>query len=201
MPEQVQLISECDLPTKWGEFQCAIFRKETEEIMVISKGEIKGTEHLFTRLHSACFTGEALSSLKCDCQEQLNLSLQKINELGEGAVLYLQQEGRGIGLANKLRAYKVQKERNLDTEEANLYLGFKNDLRDYTFATEVLKKLNIKSVHLNTNNPLKVASLEKAGITVSKQIGSITTPNSHNLQYLKTKLEKHGHTCLGQVLN
>ncbi len=200
MSQNIQLLSSCDLPTELGLFQCRVFEKNGEELTLISKGNLEGSEHLFTRLHSACFTGEVLGSLKCDCKDQLQKALAHIQTLEKGAVLYLNQEGRGIGLANKIKAYSIQQELHMDTEEANLHLGFPNDSRDYQFASEVLELLKVKSVILNTNNPKKQSAIEASGINISKIAPSLSMPNEHNLSYLKTKLIKHGHRALGDVL-
>jgi len=199
MNPPVELVSSSPLPTQWGDFQCSIYRMGEEEITVISQGDLAQAESPFIRLHSACFTGEVLGSLKCDCKPQLENALQMIDQLGLGAVLYLQQEGRGIGLANKIKAYELQHRLGLDTEEANLHLGFPNDSRDYTFASLVLKAMGVMKVRLNTNNPLKRSFLEQAGIMVDQQLASLSEPNPYNWNYLKTKAEKHGHTNLHQV--
>jgi len=144
------------------------------------------------RLHSECLTGDVMGSLRCDCRDQLEKSLRFIEEHGTGVLVYLRQEGRGIGLMNKIRAYSLQ-EKGYDTVEANQRLGFENDLRDYDLAVRILKALEVKSVALITNNPAKIAALAKGGILVSRRIPLVVRPNRFNARYLKTKRSKLGH--------
>jgi len=145
-----------------------------------------------TRIHSSCITGDILGSLRCDCGDQLSMAIQQISEAGSGILLYLHQEGRGIGIANKLRAYQLQ-ERGVDTYEANLMLGFEEDERDFTIAAAILKKLGIAAIRMLTNNPQKMHALEKAGITISQRIPLIAASGQHNHAYLKAKTQKAGH--------
>jgi GTP cyclohydrolase II len=151
-----------------------------------------GGEPPLVRLHSECLTGDVFGSLRCDCGPQLGRALRLIAESGGGVLLYLRQEGRGIGLANKLRAYSLQ-DRGLDTVDANLRLGFADDERDYAHAAAMLKALGIDEVRLLTNNPAKVEGLEKAGIRVVERVGHTMPPNPHNIEYLATKQSKSGH--------
>lgn len=199
---RLELGSQVELPTCWGTFQvCPIedARDMAAEHLCIWKGDLasfgqadeKGHAPIL-RIHSECLTGEVLYSQRCDCRMQLDNSLQKIEEEGRGMVIYLRQEGRGIGLKNKLRAYHLQQNQSLDTVEANLHLGFDDDLRDYHVATGLLEQLGISEVRLLTNNPNKMEALKSSLLKVTRlplQVGA----NSHNLDYLKTKRDKSGH--------
>lgn len=180
---------ETTLVTKYGTFRVLAYNDDGKEHLAIIKGDVKNDIHV--RLHSECFTGDVLSSLRCDCRTQLIDSLKFIN-LHDGVVVYLRQEGRGIGLINKLKAYNLQDE-GLDTVEANLKLGFKADERDYKVAADILKDLGLKSIRLITNNPAKVTGLTDNGIEVSACVFTKVEPNAHNGNYLKTKKEKMGH--------
>ena len=198
----VKLFSKARIPTVRGEFDLAVYHCgfEKSEAIVISRGiyqesTISGqsSKAVFLRIHSECFTGEVLASQKCDCNDQLNMALDRISDENRGLVIYLRQEGRGIGLANKIKAYELQEKRGLDTVQANEALGFAEDLRDFTYAAMILKSLKIYKVRLNTNNPDKISSLIESGLEVSQVIPSITEPNFHNTGYLKTKVTKMGH--------
>lgn len=194
----VSKYSNCKLPTIHGLLDLTIFRTESEEeIAVISCGDLSGTKVPFVRIHSQCFTGEVLGSMKCDCREQLNYALERIGTEDEepGIVIYLQQEGRGIGLGNKVKAYDLQ-DRGADTLEANHILGFEGDLRDFQNAADILKLMGQTKVRLNTNNPEKIQSLLDNGITIEEIIPSIGNENVHNKSYLRTKAEKMGHVQL-----
>jgi len=190
----ILLYSKSKLPTEFGLFDIYIFReiKSGKEHIVLSCGDIWNKEDLVVRIHSECFTGEVLHSLKCDCKAQLELALKYIQKIGTGMIIYLRQEGRGIGLGNKIRAYSLQ-EKGLDTVEANLRLGFPEDARSYDVAVQILKYFNINSVQLMTNNPKKISSVEKGGIKVTKRIPCIVPPTKYSSYYLEIKKKKMGH--------
>jgi len=187
------LYAEAALPTLFGEFLISVYRDQNEEegAILISKGLHVGSEP-FVRVHSECFTGEVLGSLKCDCREQLSLALAEIETRGQGAIIYLRQEGRGIGLGNKIKAYHLQ---NLgaNTIEANHKLGFATDYRHFDAAAVILKQRGIKSIRINTNNPDKIRELEEHGITIVERLPSLTAMNTHNEEYLRTKMSLLGH--------
>ncbi|MES2744772.1 MAG: GTP cyclohydrolase II [Bdellovibrionota bacterium] len=189
----VSLYAEALIPTLFGEFLVSVYRDQNgdENAILISKGLFAGAVP-FVRVHSECFTGEALGSLKCDCRDQLSLALVEIERLGSGAVVYLRQEGRGIGLGNKIKAYHLQ---NLgaNTVEANHQLGFATDLRSFEAAALVLRARGITAVKLNTNNPDKIDGLEKGGVRIDERVPSLTVLNEHNEGYLKTKMLMLGH--------
>ncbi len=180
------------LPTEHGDFEVRIFKEGEKEHLAISVGELKGAERLPTRVHSECFTGEVLGSLKCDCKAQLNAALAFIQEQGQGLVIYLRQEGRGIGLGNKIRAYQLQ-EQGADTVDANRLLGFADDLREYDVAGEILQALNVQSVLLLTNNPDKLSGLAQLSVQIAGRIPLITGINAINCSYLETKRQRMGH--------
>ncbi|MBI3109784.1 GTP cyclohydrolase II [Candidatus Daviesbacteria bacterium] len=182
-----------NLPTKYGHFKIFVYqsKKDGREHTVLLKQKNKKDKFL-VRIHSQCLTGDTFSSLKCDCRDQLVMSLKKIGKAQNGALIYLNQEGRGIGLTNKIKAYALQ-DRGLDTIQANKKLGLAADLRDYSVAAEVLKDLGIFQIILLTNNPDKASQLASFGITVKKCIPLEVRPNRINKSYLKTKKEKMGH--------
>ena len=181
------------LPTEFGDFDLQLFEDEfNKEHLIISKGDLTSEEPLLIRVHSECLTGDVFTSHRCDCGEQLHAALQKISDLGRGAVLYLRQEGRGIGLRNKLLAYQLQ-EQGVDTYEANVQLGFAPDERDYTIAVDMLDYLGIKSVKLLTNNPDKVEQLGSLGINVVDRVPINIKPQKENKYYLETKKIKFNH--------
>lgn len=182
------------LPTKFGDFNVIGFNEQKTDKchLAIIKGKIENQDNVPVRIHSQCLTGDALGSIRCDCRDQLTLALEKIEQNGLGIVLYMRQEGRGIGLANKLKAYRLQDE-GKDTVEANKELGFKEDHRDYTTTADILDKLKVNSIKLMTNNPNKVEEISKLGIDVIERIPHQVEPTKANKDYLKTKKEKLGH--------
>ena len=190
----VRFVAEALLPTRYGEFRILAFtcRTDGNEYGVVVRGDVDGAVDVPVRLHSECFTGDVMGSLKCDCRDQLEAALRHVAGCERGAVVYLPQEGRGIGLANKIRAYALQ-DGGLDTVEANLALGFPDDLRRYDIAAEIVRQLGIRSVTLLTNNPAKVAGLRRAGIDVTRQLSLHAEPNEFNSFYLATKRKKSGH--------
>jgi GTP cyclohydrolase II/3,4-dihydroxy 2-butanone 4-phosphate synthase/GTP cyclohydrolase II len=190
----VEFYAEAPLPTRHGLFRTLVFReKGTEKEHVVAlKGDLRGHEGVPVRVHSECLTSEILGSLKCDCRDQLEHALELVGRSERGAVLYLRQEGRGIGLGNKIRAYELQS-RGADTYEANRALGFQDDLRRYDVAAEIIQQLGPTSIDLITNNPLKIEGLEAQGVKVRRRIPSAATFNPHNIGYLRTKREQTGH--------
>ena len=190
----LEFIESCELPTKIAKFRIHAFRENStnKEHLAITLGSVNHDKPILARIHSQCITGESLFGLRCDCRFQLTQSLKRIAKNGSGVIFYLQQEGRGIGLINKIRAYKLQ-EIGCDTVEANLKLGFKKDERDYKIVGTIARYLDITSVNLMTNNPHKISSLEKLGIKVNKRIPIKSKPTKYNSKYLLTKAKKLGH--------
>jgi GTP cyclohydrolase II len=190
----VILVAKAKLPTRYGDFIIAGFRSHSKkkDHTALIKGEVMDKEIVPVRIHSECHTGDIFGSLKCDCRDQLEASLNYIASKPFGVLIYLRQEGRGIGLLNKIKAYHLQ-DLGLDTIEANESLGFPSDLREYSDAAKIISILQVKSVALLTNNPEKIVGLEKEGIEVVKRIPLHATPNNHNKRYLATKMEKMGH--------
>jgi GTP cyclohydrolase II len=190
----VNIEAVADLPTRFGDFHIVAFSNnlDSKEHVAIIKGDILNMEDVPVRLHSECLTGDVIGSYRCDCRDQLEAALKRINKMGTGIVLYLRQEGRGIGLTNKIRAYSLQ-DQGLDTVEANLALGFRDDERDYTIAADMLKALKVKSVRLMTNNPKKIDQLKSHGILINERLPHILPTNKHNRAYLETKVAKSGH--------
>jgi GTP cyclohydrolase II len=184
-----------DLPTRFGEFRVLVFSNENDdrENIAIVRGDVWGAENVPVRLHSECLTGDAFGSLRCDCREQLELGLAYVGGQPRGIVLYLRQEGRGIGLTNKIRAYALQQERGLDTVDANLALGFRDDERDYGVAASILRTLGVRSVRLLTNNPDKLRQLVAHGTNVVELVPHVIPPGLHNRAYLETKARRSGH--------
>lgn len=191
----LERFSESELPTERGTFRIVVFRdkRNGKEHVALVKGELSRHEGVPVRLHSECLTSEVFGSLRCDCRAQLDRALDFIQQQGVGVLVYLRQEGRGIGLGNKIRAYALQQEQGLDTVEANLKLGFADDLRRYDIAAEMLRALGVRSADLITNNPLKIAGLVDEGIPVRRRIPSRTMTNPLNVEYLKTKRDRSGH--------
>jgi GTP cyclohydrolase II len=203
----VEQIASADFPTRWGKFRIYGFRgtfgadgnrrvdgrvdDRIEEAVALVMGDVQSSPPL-VRVHSQCLTGDVFHSLRCDCRQQLELSLSLIRDDEAGILIYEQQEGRGIGLMAKLQAYELQ-DSGLDTVEANERLGFKNDYRDYTLPAEILKALGVTRVRLLSNNPEKVDALERAGVRVVERVPCEVTPSPHAEEYLKTKKEKLGH--------
>jgi GTP cyclohydrolase II len=183
-----------DLPTRSGTFHVVAFgeRGGGPEHAALLKGEPWDRDEIPVRLHSECLTGDAIGSLRCDCRDQLEASLRFIGEQEEGVLLYLRQEGRGIGLVNKIRAYALQ-DAGLDTVEANQALGFRDDERDYGVAAHMLSLLGVPSIRIITNNPRKIAGLEKYGVRITDRIPLVVPPNEHNVFYLSTKARRSGH--------
>lgn len=190
----VKIEAIAELPTRFGDFHIVAFsnNRDGKEHVAIIKGEVLGADDVPVRLHSECLTGDVVGSLRCDCRDQLEAALKKIGEMDKGIVLYLRQEGRGIGLTNKIRAYSLQ-DQGLDTVEANLALGFRDDERDYAIAAHMLHSLKIQSINLMTNNPKKIDQLTQYGVNVKKRIPHILPSNEHNRFYLETKAAKSGH--------
>ncbi|TQV87843.1 GTP cyclohydrolase II [Aliikangiella coralliicola] len=182
------------LPTKWGHFTIYALEKSCDgkEHVALAMGELDQEEPLLIRIHSECLTGDAFSSLRCDCGPQLEAAMKKISEVGRGMIVYLRQEGRGIGLVNKIRAYALQDE-GQDTVEANINLGFQADHRSFEVAAEILTSLNVSKVKLMTNNPRKVEALQEANIDVVERVPLQYGRNPHNEDYLSTKHGKLGH--------
>jgi GTP cyclohydrolase II len=191
----LERFSEATLPTAHGEFRIVVFRDKRNHIehVALVRGEVQGHAGVPVRIHSECITSEVFGSLRCDCRAQLDRALDFIAQSGRGVLIYLRQEGRGIGLGNKIRAYSLQQNEGLDTVEANLKLGFPDDARRYDLAGEMLRSLGVESVDLITNNPLKIAGLVDEGIAVRRRIPSRTAHNPLNLGYLKTKRDRSGH--------
>jgi 3,4-dihydroxy 2-butanone 4-phosphate synthase / GTP cyclohydrolase II len=190
----VKLVAAAEFPTDYGNFRILGFlnNKDGKDHTIVLKGEIGDGENLLCRIHSACLTGDAFGSRRCDCGDQLHAALQAIEREGRGLILYQQAEGRGIGLTNKLRAYVLQ-DKGLDTLEANEALGFLPDERDYTVPVEMLKKIGLKSVRLLTNNPEKVAKLAALGIRIVERVPLQPSTHKDSERYMKTKKDRFGH--------
>jgi 3,4-dihydroxy 2-butanone 4-phosphate synthase/GTP cyclohydrolase II len=190
----VKRISDVKLPTEHGEFRAIAYSNEmdTKIHIALVKGDIKPDDAVLVRVHSECLTGDVFSSKRCDCGEQLHKAMRMINDNGKGVILYMRQEGRGIGLANKLKAYELQ-DKGLDTVEANLKLGFKPDLRDYGIGAQILLDLGVRKMRLMTNNPKKIIGLEGYGLKVVERVAIECRPHDKNIIYLRTKKKKLGH--------
>jgi len=193
----IEEVVRVEMPTKYGDFKLVAFKEKLTggEHLALIKGEWKEGDPVLTRVHSSCFTGDILGSFRCDCGEQLHKAMQMVQAEGSGAILYMNQEGRGIGLMNKLRAYKLQEE-GFDTVEANLKLGFGMDDRDYGVGAQILRHLGITRLRLMSNNPKKRAGLKGYGLEIVDIVPMHITPNPHNENYLKTKRDKLGHEIL-----
>jgi 3,4-dihydroxy 2-butanone 4-phosphate synthase / GTP cyclohydrolase II len=185
------------MPTKWGNFKLIAFNEKgtNNEHLALIKGEWQKDEPVLVRVHSSCFTGDILGSMRCDCGEQLHSAMQQVEKEGKGVILYMNQEGRGIGLVNKLKAYKLQ-ENGFDTVEANLHLGFPMDKRDYGIGAQILRYLGISKLRLLSNNPRKRAGLLGYGLEIVDAVPIEVAPNPHNEKYLTTKRDKLGHDIL-----
>jgi 3,4-dihydroxy 2-butanone 4-phosphate synthase / GTP cyclohydrolase II len=190
----VERVSEAKLPTRYGEFRLLAYRSTLDpaEHIALVMGDIDDGQPVLTRVHDQCVTGDVFGSMRCDCGEQMDLALQRIAEEGRGLFLYMRQEGRGIGLHNKIRAYALQ-DQGMDTVEANEALGFPADKREYGIGMQILRDLGVARMRLLTNNPAKRAGLEGYGLEVVERIPTLVKPNPHNLRYLTTKAEKMGH--------
>ena len=185
---------EVDMPTQYGHFHLIPFRQKSNglEHIALIKGDISGDEPVLVRVHSSCATGDIFGSMRCECGEQLHKAMQMIEKEGRGAIVYLNQEGRGIGLMDKMKAYKLQEE-GLDTVDANLHLGHQADERDYGVGAQILKHIGITKMRLMTNNPIKRVGLEAYGLTIVENVPIEVTPNKYNEFYMKTKKERMGH--------
>ena len=191
----VSVVSRAKLPTRFGAFEIVAFENRQgsriDDIAVV-RGDIEGLDVVPVRLHSECLTGDVLGSLRCDCGEQLELAMQRLGQSDTGVLLYMRQEGRGIGIANKVEAYALQ-DGGMDTVEANLHLGFDDDLRSYGLAACMLRALGVHRIALHTNNPAKVDGLRAAGIDVQDRVPLVIAPRSENRDYLQTKKTRSGH--------
>jgi len=194
MEKLIHKVASARLPSRYGEFTAHAYESEVDPspYTAFTMGDIADGKDVLVRIHSSCVTGDLLDSLKCDCGDQLHLALEKIGEAGRGVLLYIEQEGRGIGIANKIRAYALQ-DAGADTVEANVQLGFKADLRDYGIGAQVLVDLGVKRLLYMTNNPAKLAGLEGYGLEIVERIPLVSEPNDSNRRYLETKRAKMGH--------
>jgi 3,4-dihydroxy 2-butanone 4-phosphate synthase/GTP cyclohydrolase II len=190
----VTRVAEAKLPTQFGDFKVIAYKASTDpdEHLALVLGDVATDEPVLVRVHSQCLTGDVFHSLRCDCGEQIEMAMKRIAEEGRGVVLYMRQEGRGIGIHNKIKAYALQ-DKGLDTVEANLSLGFKADPRDYGIGAQILADLGVRNMRLMTNNPKKGTGLESYGLKIAEQLPITTRPNKHNRRYLQTKQKKLGH--------
>ncbi|MFC2039673.1 bifunctional 3,4-dihydroxy-2-butanone-4-phosphate synthase/GTP cyclohydrolase II [Chloroflexota bacterium] len=190
----VHAVAEANMPTRYGDFTVVAYKSdtETEEHIALIMGDVTNEEPVLVRVHSQCLTGEVFGSQRCDCGEQIDQALKKIAKVGRGVLLYMRQEGRGIGIHNKIKAYALQ-DQGMDTVEANIELGFAPDLRDYGIGAQILADLGIHNIQLITNNPKKVVGLESYGLKVTKIVPIRIPPNKHSARYLETKKTKMGH--------
>lgn len=199
MNPQLNDLVQTPIPTRHGEFILHYYSNnlDNKEHIALVKGQVTGQENILVRIHSECFTGDVLGSRRCDCGEQLQMAMQLINEAGRGVLIYLRQEGRGIGLLKKLQAYNLQ-DKGMDTVEANIHLGHLADEREYDVAALILQDLQVKSIQLLTNNPEKIDSLKKLGINVISRIPVEVLAHDDNIDYLKTKAEKMAHLLFAE---
>ena len=190
----VRVVAVADLPSRFGKFRIVAFwnNRDAKEHVAVIHGDVVGQEEVPTRLHSECLTGDVLGSLRCNCRDQMEEALRRLGSLERGLLLYLRQEGRGIGLINKIRAYELQ-DAGFDTVEANVALGFRDDERDYAVAAHMIHSLEIGSVRLMTNNPRKIDGLTQHGVRVAGRLPHVMPPNPHNRFYLETKASRSGH--------
>lgn len=197
----IEEIVRVEMPTRYGNFKLVAFNEKStqREHLALIKGEWQKGEAVLTRVHSSCFTGDILGSLRCDCGEQLHKAMQMVEQEGRGIILYMNQEGRGIGLLNKLKAYKLQEE-GMDTVQANIHLGFRSDERDYGVGAQILRHLNVTRLRLMSNNPKKRAGLKGYGLEIVDIIPIEVKSNPHNEKYLQTKRDKMGHELLNDIL-
>lgn len=197
----IEEIVRVEMPTKYGNFKLVAFKEKTtqREHLALIKGEWQKNEPVLTRVHSSCFTGDILGSLRCDCGEQLHKAMQMVEQEGKGIILYMNQEGRGIGLVNKLKAYKLQEE-GMDTVQANIHLGFGTDERDYGVGAQILRHLDVTRLRLMSNNPKKRAGLKGYGLEIVDIVPIEVKSNPHNEKYLQTKRDKLGHEILNDIL-
>lgn len=189
---ELRKVAEADLPSRFGHFRIFGFESDEEEAVALKMGDLEGDDPPLVRIHSQCLTGDVFHSLRCDCRAQLELALESIARAGRGLIIYENQEGRGIGLLNKLRAYELQ-DQGADTVEANEQLGFDADLRVYELAAAILRYFNLRKVRLMSNNPDKIQALENAGVEVTERVPCIVAPVESTEEYLRTKKEKLGH--------
>jgi GTP cyclohydrolase II len=190
----VKVDAVAELPTRFGRFQIVAFwnNRDGKDHVALVHGDVMGAAEVPTRLHSECLTGDGLGSLRCDCRDQLEVAMRRLSSMRRGLLLYLRQEGRGIGLRNKIRAYALQ-DRGLDTVEANRALGFRDDERDYEVAAHMLASLNVESIQLMTNNPDKIAQLKRYGVEIVKRLPLVIPPNEFDRDYLLAKAVRSGH--------
>jgi len=190
----VEVYSRASLPTRFGDFEIYVFRNNIDDLehVALVRNGAEASDSVPVRLHSECLTGDVLGSLRCDCRDQFELAMRLLGDSNRGVLLYMRQEGRGIGLGNKIRAYALQ-EKGMDTYEANRHLGFDDDLRDYRVAALMLRLLGTTKVELSTNNPRKIEGLQKNGVTVVDRKPIVAEQNLHNIDYLATKARKSGH--------
>jgi len=190
----VERAAEAMLPTEFGEFQVIVYESLTDHLehLALVKGDVAGKQDVLVRVHSECLTGDILHSMRCDCGTQLHQAMRMINDEGCGVLVYMRQEGRGIGLVNKIKAYHLQ-DQGLDTVEANIELGFQPDQREYGIGAQILSDIGVTSMRLITNNPVKRAGIEGYGLSVTERVPLVVPPGEFNWRYLETKREKLGH--------